>query len=434
MKTNTNKGRHLTFEDRLFIQNSLVTNDSFYVIAQALKKDPTTISKEIKKHKITEPPNPFNNLNQCLHRFSCHRVGVCGSLHCGNRKCRQCPRCNASCKAFKQDTCSRSTQPPYVCNGCVKLKNGCHFETYLYKATIAHRDYREALVESRRGINLTAAQLAELDELVTPLIRNKQPISHIFANHGHEIPCSVRTLYSYIENQYLSARNHDLNRKVRYKIRKKPRPTRETLLAIRLHRRYRDFIEFIEEFDPPIVEMDTVMGSSSSKKCLLTIFFKPSKFMLAFLLDGATQANVQDVFDSLEKMLGANTFRKLFPVILTDNGSEFLNPFALEKSLKGGKRTMIFYCDPNCAFQKGAIEKNHEYIRYVLPKGLSFDSYIQEDIQLLTSHINSTARDSLNGKTPFQATDTVLKSAVTKLGLTPITPDEVNLSPSLLMR
>lgn len=51
--------------------------------------------------------------------------------------------------------------------------------------------------------------------------------------------------------------------------------------------------------------------------------------------------------------------------------------------------------------QKGRLEKNHEYIRYVIPKGHSMYRYTQEDINLMTSHINSTARDSLNGSTPF---------------------------------
>jgi transposase, IS30 family len=48
------------------------------------------------------------------------------------------------------------------------------------------------------------------------------------------------------------------------------------------------------------------------------------------------------------------------------------------------------------SYQKLHIEKNHEYIRYIIPKGISFNNLTQEDITLIINHINSTARASLN--------------------------------------
>ncbi|MBB6630794.1 hypothetical protein H7D64_04675 [Clostridium algidicarnis] len=48
------------------------------------------------------------------------------------------------------------------------------------------------------------------------------------------------------------------------------------------------------------------------------------------------------------------------------------------------------------SYQKPHVEKNHEYIRYVIPKGISFNNRTQEDITLMINHINSTARASLN--------------------------------------
>ena len=68
---------------------------------------------------------------------------------------------------------------------------------------------------------------------------------------------------------------------------------------------------------------------------------------------------------------GLKTFRKLFPVILTDNGSEFKYTLELEHTIDSAKRTRIFYCDPQASWQKAHIEKNHEYIRYVILKGKS---------------------------------------------------------------
>ena len=93
----------------------------------------------------------------------------------------------------------------------------------------------------------------------------------------------------------------------------------------------------------------------------------------------------------------------------------------------------MFYCDPEASWQKGAIEKNHEYIRYVLPKGTSFDELTQEKVDNLMSNINSTSRDILNGRTPYDATLMILtEEQIEKLGTIKIDADEVNLSPSLM--
>jgi IS30 family transposase len=91
--------------------------------------------------------------------------------------------------------------------------------------------------------------------------------------------------------------------------------------------------------------------------------------------------------------LGAECFKKLFPVLLGDNGSEFSNPKALEFDEQGNRRTRVFYCDPYSSFQKPNVELNHEFLRRILPKGSSFDHLAQEDIDLMMSHINSYSRE-----------------------------------------
>lgn len=68
-------------------------------------------------------------------------------------------------------------------------------------------------------------------------------------------------------------------------------------------------------------------------------------------------------------------YKKLFEVILTDNGSEFFYPVSIEKDNEEVV-SYVFYCDPGASWQKGVIEKNHEYIRYILPKKRSFDGAI----------------------------------------------------------
>ena len=95
----------------------------------------------------------------------------------------------------------------------------------------------------------------------------------------------------------------------------------------------------------------------------------------------------------------------------------------------------VFFCDPNASWQKGSIEKNHEYIRYVLPKGKSFAGLTQEDCNLLASHINSVPRKSLNNQSPFEAAQGFIGlDNIAKFGISRIPYDDINLSIRLLRK
>ncbi len=173
--------------------------------------------------------------------------------------------------------------------------------------------------------------------------------------------------------------------------------------SCRVGRNYEEFENFIgKNTDTSVVQMDSVLGGKGGK-CLLTIHFVNSSFMLAFLRDANTSKSVTDIFAYLYELLGDKTFKELFPVILTDNGSEFSNPNVIEEPNKvSGLRTRIFYCDAGKPYQQGAIEVNHELIRRVLPKGTNLDQLTQENISLMMNHINSYKRKKLNNRSPYE--------------------------------
>lgn len=180
--------------------------------------------------------------------------------------------------------------------------------------------------------------------------------------------------------------------------------------------------------------MDTVEGTKGGR-VLLTLLFRTSRLMLAFLLYEKTQKEVLRIFNMLEYELGNELFEKTFPVILTDNGTEFGNPLSLEFNEDGIGRTRIFYCNPRASYQKGMIEKNHEFIRYVLPKGTSFESLLQTDINLMINHINSLGRNSLNWFSPIDvAKFTLDKDVLKKLNLKKIPNDQIQLNKKLLKK
>ena len=281
------------------------------------------------------------------------------------------------------------------------------------------------------GISIGEEACMELDNFITPLIKKGQPISHIYNVCSDKIPCSKSTLYRYVNAGALSLKNIDLRSVVRYRPRKKKQLTKDT--TSRKGRTYLDFQGFVEANpDAPIWEMDVVEGKKGGK-VLLTLFSRETKLMLMFLLEQNTQDEVLSTINYLEELIGPGLFFKTFQVILTDNGSSFLNANEIETSAFSNKRrTYLFYCDPYASFQKGGIEKNHEYIRWVLPKGSSFDRLSWYDVALLASHINSIARDSLNGLTPYKAMKAANPSLLRRVYLLDIPAAEVTLTPGLL--
>ncbi|MDO4475140.1 MAG: IS30 family transposase [Eubacteriales bacterium] len=424
--------KHLTLEDRLYIEQELNKGTSFKDIARFLCKDPTTVSKEVKAHRLSDWYHKgtfYNAHNFCIHRYKCRKTNVCGKIVLCGVKCTSCPTCNQTCKNFQKERCIRLDKAPYVCNGCDKQINHCTIaHKYKYDARFANRKYREKLVDSRSGINLTKRELHAKDKIISPLIENGQSPYQIITNHP-ELNMSVRTVYSYLDQGLFTARNVDLKRKVKFKPRKCHK-TQITNRAIFAGRTYTDFCELnLASF----TEMDTVHSSRESKKTILTFFFTREKLFLAFLMNRCTEGAVRLVFDRLERRMGSYEFISVFPYLLTDRGTEFGDPEALETGINEIQRTSIYYCDPMRSGQKGGLEQAHTMLRTVLPKGTSFEFLTQWDLNLIASHINSTPRDSLGGRTPYDvALETLGEDVLNAFQLRRIAPDEVNLTPKLI--
>lgn len=424
--------KHLTLEDRIYIENELAKGTSFKNIAAFLCKDPTTISKEVRAHRLSDwyhKGSFYNAKNFCIHRYHCKRTNACGKILLCGVKCTSCPTCNQTCKDFEKERCRRLDKAPYVCNGCSKKINHCTIaHKYRYDARFANRKYRELLKDSRTGINMSKKQLHQKDRIITPLIELGQSPYQILTNHP-ELEMSVRSMYTYIDKGVFTARNIDLKRQTKFK----PRKCHKTQITDRsafVNRTYSNFCSLgLESF----VEMDTVKSSRDSKKTLLTLFFTKEKLLLAFLLNRCTKGAVRQVFDRLEKRMGTYEFLSVFENVLTDRGSEFGDPIALETGINGIQRTSIYYCDPMRSGQKGGIEQAHTMLRMILPKGTSFEFLTQWDVNLIVNHINSTPREILNGRTPYDlAMETLGEDVLKAFQLKRIDPDEVNLTPKLI--
>lgn len=437
MKCNLTQ-EQMTLTDRIAIETGICHKDSFRKIALFLHRHPTTISHEVKENRTFLPGSYFLG-KDCHFVRKCKEQHICGDSECAMNCCRcRVIDCRTKCPRYRSTACHRFEKPPYVCNTCPDKKL-CSKDRFFYSAKHAQASVDRRRSESRKGFQITEEQQQDLDALLTKLVKKGQPLTHIYATHKDEIPVSLRSLYTYIDSGKLTIRNIDLQRKTSYKPRKKGREPKQGFQKqeFRKGRTYDDFEKAMKVSfcDADVVEMDTVKGVRETGKRLLTMIFRKNSVMLLFLMPDGKAESVKRVFDYLEVGLGLDVFRRLFPVILTDNGSEFKHVDDLEYSGELEYRTGIFYCDPMASWQKAHIEKNHEFIRYAIPKGKSLNCYTQKDISLLMNHINSTTRPSLNNKSPY---DLLLQEGTEDdfalwdfLQMQHIPPDEVHLAPDL---
>ena len=317
--------------------------------------------------------------------------------------------------------------------------SNCTLLQKLYDPADAHIRAEKSISEARTGILTDEATIARINAIITPLVKNGQSLHQIYLDHVDELMCSEKTLYNYVDAQLFDVRNIDLPRKVKYRPRYK-KPEFKVDRGCRIGRSYQDFLKFMEtEPETHIVQMDSVIGKVGGK-CLLTIHFVDTSLMLAFLRDANTSRSVIDIFNRLDYALGTVLFGKLFPVILTDNGSEFSNPKEIEYRENFGEshslmRTRVYYCDPSSPYQKGSCEGNHELVRRILPKGSSFDDLTQEDVIRMMNHINSYKRKKLNDRTPYDSFSFLYgEEVLKKLGCSKVAAENIILKPKLLKK
>ena len=382
------KHKHLTLSDRNDIQLGLERGETFKAIGQSILKDPTTVSKEVKR-------------NRQVRESTCHNL-----------------------------PCPLLDKAPFVCNGCPKRRQNCGYKKIFYLAKQAQKQYEQTLVEAREGTPLNSKTFWDMDKVISDGVKKGQHIYHILKTHNLDVSSS--TVYRHIRKGYLSIAPIDLARAVKFKERRKsklPSIPKESKKG----RSYEDFLNYLalKQLNSWL-EMDTVMGRMGGK-VLLTFNLSFCNFIFARLLDNKTALEVtKHLYDIKNTLHQADKdFCQLFPVILTDNGGEFARVDDIEMDVRGESK--LFFCDPNRSDQKGRIEKNHTLIRDILPKGTSFDNLTQEDINLVCSHVNSVKRAALNGKSAYELFAFTYGEEISKLlGISKIPAEDVCQSSTLL--
>lgn len=418
-----NKNLHLTVQERIIIEKGIENGSTKAAIALTIGKDKSTVGKEIKKHREL--------VHKSSYKINCANMKNCSHNHvCDN------------CADFKPFTCNRRDRSPGACNGCSKYTH-CRYDKYRYKADFSHKKYREDLVDSRTGINMSYEECKSMADIIVPLIKAGHSPYHIVTNHP-ELNISEKTLYNYIENgifREFGLLDIDLRIKTKRKITKKAsnkykkREDKKYLNG----RTYDDFINYTaENKNLSVVEMDTVYNNGSTGPFMQTFKFLDYSFMFIVYQEEKTAKSMVEGVDFLEKILGEDLFSEEVAIIKTDRGSEFCDAEGFEKEENESRRTRIFYCDPMASGQKGSLENNHKEIRYICPKendlkDLGLNS--QEKANLIVSHINSQSKEHLKGKSPLEVMEFMNPALYQKFkdfGIERINKDNIVLKPYLL--
>ncbi len=421
--SSNNKNLHLTVQERIIIEKGIENGSTKAAIALTIGKDKSTVGKEIKKHREL--------VHKSSYKINCANMKNCSHNHvCDN------------CADFKPFTCNRRDRSPGACNGCSKYTY-CRYDKYRYKADFSHKKYREDLVDSRTGINMSYEECKAMADIIVPLIKAGHSPYHIVTNHP-ELNISEKTLYNYIENgifREFGLLDIDLRIKTKRKITKKAsnkykkREDKKYLNG----RTYDDFINYTaENKNLSVVEMDTVYNNGSTGPFMQTFKFLDYSFMFIVYQEEKTAKSMVEGVDLLEKILGKDLFSEEVAIIKTDRGSEFCDAEGFEKEENESRRTRIFYCDPMASGQKGSLENNHKEIRYICPKendlkDLGLNS--QEKANLIVSHINSQSKEHLKGKSPLEVMEFMNPALYQKFkdfGIERINKDNIVLKPYLL--
>ena len=393
MNENSKRNKHMTMDDRIEIQECLGKGMTFKAIARRIGKSQTTVSREIKLHV-----KPYTN---------------------GFTK--------------TDSVCPQLLKAPFLCNGCEKKsRSNCPYRRQIYSAKNAQAEYEALLRESRSGIPLNREDFYHTESVISDAVRRGQHVYH--AIQANNLPVSTATVYRHIHKQYYSIGAIDLPRAVKFKPRKSNHPETIPHQAKR-GRTYSDYLDFIESNNTlPLSQLDTVIGRISGK-AIMTIHLVAQDFMFGLLLDNKTAAEVANKIQGLKACLSKLQFHfgDIIPLMLTDNGGEFSHISAFENDAEGNPETRLFFCEPRSPQEKPHIEKNHTLFRDIVPGGTSFDSFTQDTVNTIFSHVNGVRRKKFNGRSAYEMfVFTFSRELANALGISEIPAQKVIQSPKLL--
>lgn len=403
----------MSFNNRINIEIGLGMNLTASKIAKSIGKDVSSVTREIKR-----------NLKMIPCRETCS--------HCV-KNCLKRTFIDGKCANFVENKCRKLEKFPYCCNNCPN-RRPCKNTKYVYNCSYAHEKARNLLKKSRSYVNLNEKEIEYIDKVVWDGVMKNQSLFHIFESDDYlKKITSLSSLRRYVYKGILNTKAHHLKQYVVYKheydYERRKRKSIEHLYC-RTYDFYLDFVKQNPNFN--IFQYDSVIGKKTDKFAILTITNVETTFQFGRLILKSNRDSVLAEMNNLKEIFGEK-FYDIFQINLADNGVEFETFDRIEFDENGEQRINTFFTRPYKSSDKGKCERNHEFIRYVIPKGETLDFLTQNKLNLLFSNINSYKRKNLKGLSPYEVF--VKKFGVeicNKLNISFVPAKEVNLSRNLL--
>lgn len=361
---NMKKWKHINFEQRKTINSCISKGYRLNEIAEIVSLDPTSISKEVKRNRVSYT--------------SSNAVSTCGKLR----------------------------RWPHVCNACPKKYKSCYYMKFKYDPKSADNIAKANLVNSRRGLDLDSYEFKKINDLIKSGTDDNKSIYQIKIENNEEINKSITTLYRYVNKGYLTTKRIDLPYAVKYKKRKHKKKYEYSNNKIdRSNHTYLDYLSFIHSNPGANVwQLDFLGSIKSDSKSILTLILPKLHFTLLDIIKNPNSNKIVEYFDALEEKLGTNNFINLFEVILTDRDPSFsdIEGICFSK-ITGEERCKLFFCDPYVSNQKPHVENMNKQLRRFFPKKMSVDKYSKKDINDINHTLLNIPIKSLDSNRPKEA-------------------------------
>lgn len=423
-KSVNSKYHRLNHGERMNILSKIYKGKSLSQISKDLNRSKSTIIREITRN-LYFPIHP-KTCSYCENKYKC-------------LKCKGISQKRWLCPEFEPLLCERQKHFPFVCNGC-PTQTRCNYAHCYYNCDDSYINAKFIRSNSRSNKYVTKYELEEINHIVSDGVKKGQSIHHIYeTNNFLKAMISEVTVRRYLYQGLFDVKPVQLHRFKRYS--KKYNYTTfsqyKSVIANKETRTFNDFLTFVKSNNiaKNYWEYDSIEGNKKSKFSILTITHAESWFQAGFKIRKHNPCDVNTIIKRLQKSFGQD-YKQIFKVNIADNGNEFSYFDKIEIDTKTGEfLCKTFFTSPFKATDKPHCERSHEYFRYVIPKGINFDSLSQQQISNIFSNINSYIRKSLNEKSPYEVfVKRFGKKAADLLGIQQINPEDVNLSPSLIER
>ena len=339
--TKCRKYKHLNESERYKIEGFLQSKKSIKEIAEILKRNRSTIYREISRGKISRIQYDLSEKVQY--------------------------RANVGQKKYKESGRNKERS--------LKIGKDQRLERYIRKKILKERYSPDAIIGEikRKGLKFKSM-------------------------------ICTKTLYNYIDQGIFSGISNENLWEKRKRKKREYKTIARISHRNRMSRRITERPEKANNrLEYGHWEGDCVKGRQGTTTSLLTLTERKTLEEIIIKLERATQEEVKKAIDGLEKKYGAE-FKIKFKTITFDNGSEFLDWKSLEVSVfeRNKQRLTTYFAHAYSAWERGSNENLNRIIRRFIPKGADIADFDRHEIKRIEKWINNYPRKLFGYKTASQ--------------------------------